>query len=76
MPVYPGALRFAAPTVSPISFRMAAKFDDSRFVGMQPLPTLRQLLAQFRQKPLCFVTMFEALFATKDRCGKPTGPRP
>ena len=40
-----------------ISLRKAAALDNSRFVGMQCQPELRETLAQFRQKPLCFVTM-------------------
>src|SRR5206468_12701199 len=53
-------LRFAGATVASIVFRIAAKLDDSRFVGMQLEAKLREPLAQFCQKPLCFVTMLEA----------------
>jgi hypothetical protein len=53
-------LRFAVATVSSILLRMAAKLDDSRLVGM-PLPSeLGEPFAQFRQKPLGFVTMLES----------------
>jgi hypothetical protein len=53
-------LRFAFATLAPILFCKAAKFDDSRFVGMQLQPKLCDSLAQFRQKPLCFMTMLES----------------
>jgi hypothetical protein len=53
-------LRFAAATLSSIRFRKAAKLDDSRFVGMQLKAKPREPLAQFRQKPLCFMAMLEA----------------
>ena len=53
-------LRFAAAPVSSIVFRIAAKLDDPRFVGMQLEAKPRESLAQFRQKPLCFVSMLES----------------
>jgi hypothetical protein len=53
-------LRLAFTTLAPILFRKGAKFDDSRLVGMQLQPKLRASLAQFRQKPLCFMTMLES----------------
>ena len=53
-------LRFAAATVSPIPLREAAELDNSRFVGVQLQPKLRESLAKFCQKPLCFVTMLES----------------
>ena len=52
--------RFAVAPVSPVSLRVAAELDDSRFVGMQLQPKPRESFAQFRQKPLCFVTMFKS----------------
>src|SRR5262249_52135882 len=52
--------RFAAATLLSIRFRKAAKLDDSRFVGMQFKAKPRKPLAQFRQKPLCFMAMLEA----------------
>jgi hypothetical protein len=39
---------------------IAAKLDDSRFVSVQLQPKLREWLAQFCQKPLCFLTMFKS----------------
>ena len=53
-------LRFAVASVSSVLLRIAAKLDDSRLVGMQLQSELREALAQFRQKPLCFMTMLEA----------------
>ncbi|HYL12786.1 MAG TPA: hypothetical protein VEV41_07110 [Terriglobales bacterium] len=53
-------LRFAGAPVSSIVFRIAAKLDDSRFVGMQLEAKPRESVAQFRQKPLCFVSMLES----------------
>jgi hypothetical protein len=53
-------LRLAFATLAPILLRKAAKFDDARLVGMQLQPKLRESLAQFRQKPLCFMTMLES----------------
>ncbi len=53
-------LRFAVATVSPISFRIAAELDDPRFVGMQFQAELRESLAQFRQEPLCLMTMLKS----------------
>ena len=53
-------LRFAVATISSILLRIAAKLDDSRFVGMQLEAEPRESLAQFRQKPLCFLTMLES----------------
>jgi hypothetical protein len=53
-------LRFAAASVSSVLLRIAAKLDDSRLVGMQLQSKLREALAPFRQKPLCFLTMLEA----------------
>jgi hypothetical protein len=53
-------LRFAAPALSSILFRKAAKFDDSRFVGMQLESKPRESLAQFCQKPLCFLSMLKS----------------
>src|SRR6202162_4443580 len=52
-------LRFAVATVSSILLRIAAELDDSRLVGMQLQSELCESFAQFRQKPLCFVTMLE-----------------
>jgi hypothetical protein len=52
--------RFAVAPVSPILLRIAAELNDSRLVGMQLQSELREALAQFRQKPLCFLTMLEA----------------
>src|SRR5262249_17511804 len=53
-------LRFAVAAISSIVFRIAAELDDSRFVGMQLETKPRESLAQFRQKPLCFVSMLES----------------
>src|SRR5580693_2269809 len=53
-------LRFAVAPVSSVLLRIAAKLDDSRFVGMQLQPEPRETFAQFCQKPLCFVTMLES----------------
>jgi hypothetical protein len=53
-------LRLAFATLAPILLRKAAKFDDPRLVGMQLQPKLRESLAQFRQKSLCFMTMLES----------------
>ena len=52
-------LRWAVATVSSILFRISAELNDSRFVGMQLEAEARESLAQFCQKLLCFVTMFE-----------------
>ena len=52
--------RFAVTPVSPVALRVAVELDDSRFVGMQLQPKLFESLAQFRQKPLCFLTTFES----------------
>jgi hypothetical protein len=40
--------------------RIAAELDDSRFVCVQLQPELREWLAQFCRKPLCFLTMFKS----------------
>jgi hypothetical protein len=53
-------LRFAAAPVSSIVFRIAAKLDDPRFVGMQLEAKPRESLAPLRQKPLCFVSVLES----------------
>jgi len=53
-------LRFAVATVPSILFRIAAKLDDSRFVGVQFESEPRKPLAQFGQKPLCFLAMLKA----------------
>jgi hypothetical protein len=53
-------LRFAVATLASILFRKAAKFDDPRFVGMQLKAKPRKPLAQFRQKPLCFMAMLKS----------------
>jgi hypothetical protein len=53
-------LRFAAPTLLSILLRKAAKFDDSRFVGVQLESKPRESLAQFCQKPLCFLSMLKS----------------
>src|SRR5215831_13223600 len=53
-------LRFAAAKLLSILFRKAAELDNARFVGMQLKAKPREPLAQFRQKPLCFVAMLEA----------------
>ena len=52
--------RFAGISVSSIVFRKAAKLDDSGFVSMQLKAETHESLAQFRQKPLCFITMLES----------------
>ena len=52
--------RCAVATVSSIVFRVAAKLNDSRFVGMQLEAKPRESLAQFSPKPLCFVSMLES----------------
>jgi hypothetical protein len=41
--------------------RLAVELDDSRFVSVQLQPKLREWLAQFCQKPLCFLTMFKSI---------------
>src|SRR5262245_14364274 len=53
-------LRLAFPTLAPILFRKAAKFDDARLIGMQLKAEVRESLAQFRQEPLCFIPMLES----------------
>src|SRR5262249_34205194 len=53
-------LRFAAAKLLSILFRKAAELDNARFVGMQLKAKPREPLAQFRQKPLCFMAMLEA----------------
>jgi hypothetical protein len=53
-------LRWAVTTVSSILLRIAAKLDDSRFVGMQLKSETRESLAQFSQKPLCFLPMLKS----------------
>ena len=53
-------LRIAGATISSILFCIAAKLDDPRLVGMQLEPEPRKPLAQFPQKPLCFLTVLKA----------------
>src|SRR5205807_1668303 len=53
-------LRFAGPSLPSIGYRKAAKLDDARFVGMQLKPEPGEPLAQFRQEPLCFMSMLES----------------
>jgi hypothetical protein len=53
-------LRFAGTTISSIMFRKAAKLDNPRLIGMQLKPKPHKSLAQFRQKPLCFLSMLKA----------------
>src|SRR5215472_13498919 len=53
-------LRLAFTTLAPILFRKAAKFDDSRLIGMQLEAEVRESLAQPRQEPLCFISMLES----------------
>jgi hypothetical protein len=53
-------LRFAVATIPSIVFRIAAKLDDSRFVGVQLESEPRETFAQFCQKPLCFITMLKS----------------
>ena len=53
-------LRFAVAPIPSILFRIAAKFEDSRLVGMQLETEPRKPLAQFPQKPLCFLTVLKA----------------
>ena len=56
--------RLAVTPVSSVSFRIAAKLDNPCFVGMRRQPEPRKSLAQFRQKPLGFVTMLESNAST------------
>jgi hypothetical protein len=53
-------LRLAFATLAPILFRKAAKFDDSRLVGMQLKAKVRESVAQLRQEPLCFIPVLES----------------
>src|SRR5580700_8839804 len=53
-------LRFAVAPVSSVLLRVAAKLNDSRFVGMQLKTEPREAFAQFCQKLLCFVTTLES----------------
>jgi hypothetical protein len=55
-------LRFAVAPIASIMFRIAAKLDDSRFVGMQLKPEPRESLAQFRQKLLYFLPMLKSRY--------------
>jgi len=52
-------LRFAVATIPSIVFRIAAKLEDSRFIGMQLKTKPRNSLAQLRQKTLCFMAMLK-----------------
>src|SRR5580700_5958735 len=52
--------RFAVATSPSVGFRIAAKFDDSRFVSMQLESKPRATFAQFCQKPLRFLTMLKS----------------
>ena len=53
-------LRLAVAPLPPILLRKAAELDASRFIGMPRQPKLRQPLAQFWPRPLCFPTMLES----------------
>src|SRR5580704_9926495 len=53
-------LRFAVAPVSSVLLRVAAKLNDSRFVGMQLKTEPREAFAQFCQKLLCFGTTLES----------------
>ena len=53
-------LRLAVATLSSIRFRIAAKLEDSRFVGVQLKTEPRKSLAQFCQKPLGFMAMLKS----------------
>jgi hypothetical protein len=53
-------LRLAFATLASILFRKAAKFDDSRLIGMQLKAKARESLAQLRQEPLCFIPMLKS----------------
>jgi len=50
----------AVAPVSPIFSALRPKLGDSRFVCVQLQPELREWLAQFCRKPLCFLTMFKS----------------
>ena len=52
--------RLAFPTLTPILFRKAAKFDDSCLIGMQLQAEVRTSFAQLRQELLCFLPMLES----------------
>jgi hypothetical protein len=53
------ALRFPVATVSPILVRIAAKFDEPRFLGMQLKAKLRESFADFREESLGLLSMLE-----------------
>jgi hypothetical protein len=50
-------LRLAFPTLASILFRIAAKFEDARLIGMPWKANVRESLAQLCQKPLGFLPM-------------------
>src|SRR6516225_9010289 len=52
--------RLAFPTLTPILFRKAAKFDDSCLIGMQLKAEVRKSFAQLRQELLCVIPMLES----------------
>jgi len=77
LPSFPAAVRktqeversrFAIAPISPILFRIAAKLDDSRLVGMQLEAEPRESLAQFCQKPLCLLPSFSTSSASRSTC--------
>src|SRR5215470_2806956 len=53
-------LRFVVAPLPSILFRIAAKLDDARFVGMQLKTEPRESLAQFCQKPFGLVAMLKS----------------
>ena len=52
--------RFAVAAIPSVVFRIAAKLDDSGFVGVQLESKPRESFAQFCQKPLCFLPMLKS----------------